>query len=158
MATEPSPDDMFWALLAVASRLRQSTQELMAAETWLADTGFRPPCMSVLHCVVAVGPISQRGISDHLLLDPSDLVGVLDILEHAGFVERRRDPADRRRHAVVATDAGREADERLAVVRTRVMGEVLAELDDDRRTELARLLIAAVDDGGRFAVQRSIRV
>lgn len=157
MATEPSPDDMFWALVAMAGRLRRTTHELMASETWLTDTGFRPPCMSVLHCVVQTGPVSQRGISDRLDLDPSDLVGVLDILQRAGLVERRRDPEDRRRHAVIATDAGRAAEHSLRDVRARVLDTLLAHLDDDERTRLADLLVAAVDDD-RFGTQRNIRL
>jgi DNA-binding MarR family transcriptional regulator len=157
MATEPSPDDMFWALVAMAGQLRRTTHELMASETWLIDTGFRPPCMSVLHCVVQIGPISQRGISDCLHLDPSDLVGVLDILQRAGLVDRRRDPADRRRHAVVATDAGRDADRSLREVRARVLDTLLTRLDDDERARLAGLMVAAADDD-RFDTQRNIRL
>jgi DNA-binding MarR family transcriptional regulator len=54
-------------------------------------------------------PVSQREISDHLGLDASDVVGVLDILEAAHMVQRQRDPNDRRRHAVVLTERGETA-------------------------------------------------
>ena len=42
-------------------------------------------------------------------LDPNNCVLMLNDLEAAGHVERRRDPADRRRHIVEMTQAGRKA-------------------------------------------------
>ncbi|MCJ0870705.1 MarR family winged helix-turn-helix transcriptional regulator [Streptomyces sp. AP-93] len=55
------------------------------------------------------GPIGQRALAERLEVDPSVLVGILNDLEGDGLVERRRDPADRRRHNVAITDAGTAA-------------------------------------------------
>src|SRR5207253_1063758 len=96
---EPSPD-LVSGIFLLARELRREVGDVMATEQWAIDAGFRPPCMGVLSVVAKLGPVSQRAISDHLGLDASDVVGVLDILEQAGMVERRRDPDDRRRHAV----------------------------------------------------------
>ena len=89
-------------------------------------------------------PVSQREISDHLGLDASDVVGVLDVLEAAGMVERHRDPHDRRRHAVVLTEAGEQASRRLMVLRSQVEARVLAGLEPDERRQLADLLDRAL--------------
>jgi DNA-binding MarR family transcriptional regulator len=96
--------------------------------------------MGVLDVVARMQPVSQREISDHLGLDASDVVGVLDILEAAAMVERRRDPQDRRRHAVVLTEAGEKAARRFAALRAEVEDRVLADLDPDERRLLVDLL------------------
>lgn len=54
------------------------------------------------------GPLSQLEVSALVRLDPSSLVSVLDDLEALGLVERRVDESDRRRHALVINESGRE--------------------------------------------------
>jgi DNA-binding MarR family transcriptional regulator len=124
----------------LARDIRRQIHEVLAEEDWVADGGFRPPCMGVLDVVARMQPVSQREISDHLGLDASDVVGVLDILEAAAMVERRRDPQDRRRHAVVLTEAGEKAARRFAALRAEVEDRVLADLDPDERRLLVDLL------------------
>ncbi len=134
---------MVSGVFVLARELRRQIHEVMVTEQWAIDAGFRPPCLGVLHVVAESGPVSQREISDHLGLDASDVVGVLDILEAAGLVERRRDPDDRRRHTVVLTGPGERAAERLKVLRSEVEARVLAGLDPDERRQLADLLSRA---------------
>ncbi|SDM51061.1 DNA-binding transcriptional regulator, MarR family [Streptomyces wuyuanensis] len=53
------------------------------------------------------GFMSQRTLAATLEVDPSIMVGILNDLESAHLVERRRDPSDRRRHIVAITQEGR---------------------------------------------------
>ena len=129
----------------LANLTRRAMGERMARERWALEAGFRPGCVGVLQVVAATGPVSQREVSDRLLLDPSDLVSLVDILERAGLVERQRDPADRRRHALVSTDTGRQAAARLRQVAREAQERVLAPLDDDERRSLADLLSRVVE-------------
>lgn len=134
------PIDALSGVLLLAREMHRQLHELMTEEHWAIEAGFRPPCMGVLAVVERMQPVSQRVISDTLGLDASDVVGVLDILEEANLVQRRRDPDDRRRHAVVLTEQGETAARRLAEVRRQASDRVLATLDDEERRQFVALL------------------
>ncbi len=145
--------DALSGVFALAREMRRHIGELMAGDRWAVEARFRPPCMGVLATVAALQPVSQREISDRLGLDPSDVVGVLDILEQAGLVERRLDPDDRRRRAVVLTDTGRRAARHFAGLRAKAEAQALAALDPAERQQLVELLARAV--GRQPSVDRS---
>jgi DNA-binding MarR family transcriptional regulator len=73
-------------------------------------------------------------------LSTSATTAVLDRLERRGFVERRRDPADRRKVVVVAT--GRHDSELGSIFREveSFTREVLADYDEDQLALLAEFL------------------
>jgi DNA-binding MarR family transcriptional regulator len=91
---------------------------------------------------------TQAEIADALCYDRSYLVGVLDDLEQNGLIERRRDPADRRRHVVSMTAAGKKQLERLRAVHERIDGEMFATLTSAELQKLQTLLekVAAAQD------------
>jgi DNA-binding MarR family transcriptional regulator len=132
-------------VMLLANQLRQHMHEVFTGEPWMVDAGFRPPCVGVLRVIADQGPVSQRQISDALGLDPSDLVGAVDVLEEAGLVERGRDPEDRRRHAVVVTAKGRKAADRVGELLHEAECRALAHLDPDERRQLVALIAKALD-------------
>jgi DNA-binding MarR family transcriptional regulator len=86
----------------------------------------------------------QQGLAEMLMLDANNCVLLLNELDEAGYVERRRDPEDRRRHIVEITDAGREA---LAEGERRLEDledEVLGHLSAAERRQLHGLLAKAL--------------
>jgi DNA-binding MarR family transcriptional regulator len=129
----------------LAALTRRAIGERMAEESWAQDAGFRPGCIGVLRVVAAREPVSQREVSEALLLDPSDLVTLIDILERAGLVERRRDPADRRRYALEVTPRGQLAVVRLREINREANEELLAPLDEHERAQLAELIGRVVE-------------
>ena len=143
------PIDACSGVFLLARELRRHISELMADDALAADAGFRPPCMGALAVIAARQPVSQREIADRLGHDASDVVGVIDILESAGLVERRRDPDDRRRHAVVLTPKGEGAARHFEVLRAQAEARALAPLEPDERRQLAQLLNRALGRDGQ---------
>ena len=93
------------------------------------------------------GAMPQQSLCGAMHLDPNNLVLMLNELEDDGYIERRRDPEDRRRHIVALTSAGKRALERAEKGMESVEDEVLAALDSGQRAELRKLLALALSDG-----------
>jgi MarR family transcriptional regulator, lower aerobic nicotinate degradation pathway regulator len=91
---------------------------------------------------------TQSTIAEALDVDPSRMTGLLDSLEGRGFVERQRDPQDRRRHVVRITPAGKRELTRLRGLVRRLEDAYLAPLDEAKRATLFGLLaeLAAQND------------
>jgi len=87
----------------------------------------------------------QQGLGQMLMLDPNNCVLLLNDLDEAGYVERRRDPADRRRHLVEITPAGRSALEQAERKLESLEDEVLGNLSPEERARLHDLLAKALD-------------
>ena len=63
--------------------------------------------LAILTVIAEGEPPSQLEAAQRLAIDRTTMVVLLDGLEAKGLVERRADPADRRRNIVVLTPAGR---------------------------------------------------
>jgi DNA-binding MarR family transcriptional regulator len=87
----------------------------------------------------------QQELGATLMVDPNNCVLLLNELDDQGFVERRRDPEDRRRHIVVITPAGVKALSKAEAKLEELEGEVLRNLDAADREQLRDLLMRAMD-------------
>ena len=88
---------------------------------------------------------SQHALSKALSIDANNCVLLLNDLEALDYVERRRDPVDRRRHLVELTTKGRIALERAERAQSSVEDEILGALDTEERSMLQRLLSRALE-------------
>ncbi len=79
------------------------------------------------------------------MVDPNNCVLLLNELDDHGYVERQRDPQDRRRHIVVITAAGVKALAKGEAKLEELEGEVLANLETDDRERLRDLLARAME-------------
>jgi DNA-binding MarR family transcriptional regulator len=73
----------------------------------LADQGASLWNWVLLREAAHAGGSSQRELAGLMRIEPSTLVRHLDRLEADGYVERRPDPADRRRARIFVTRSGR---------------------------------------------------
>ncbi len=86
------------------------------------------------------GPLSQADIGRRLGLDRNDINEILTRLDSQGRVERRPDPADRRRNIVTLTDTGHRYLNALQHKADAVQAELLAGLDTAEQRQLQALL------------------
>ncbi|MGS2618111.1 MarR family winged helix-turn-helix transcriptional regulator [Micromonospora sp. LZ34] len=98
----------------------------LRSESVLAPLGLRPRHLVALTVLREAGGISQQALAGRLEIDATNVVGLLNDLEQAGLVERRRSAEDRRRHVVELTADGakrlNEAECALAVAEDDVLG------------------------------------
>ena len=87
----------------------------------------------------------QQELGETLMVDPNNCVLLLNELDDHGYVERQRDPQDRRRHIVVITPAGVKALKKAEAKLETLEGEVLANLDAAERERLGDLLSRAME-------------
>jgi DNA-binding MarR family transcriptional regulator len=115
--------------------------EFDAALTSLGLTGRE----FLLLSFVRSGPgLSQQELSARLALDPTIVVSLVDSLEDRGLVVRTKDPADRRRNLLAATDRGIGVhDAAIAAVR-RAEDAFLDPLTPTQRTQFAKALRAVL--------------
>lgn len=94
----------------------------------------------------------QQALGQTLMLDPNNCVILLNDLDEHGWIERRRDPSDRRRHLVEITPAGIEALKEAEGKLETLEEEVLGNLSGEERGQLHDLLARAMDGKENDAV------
>lgn len=90
------------AVLATADAFLRESQRLFRP---LGLTGAQYNVLNILAGVP--GGMSQRELGDRLVVDRSNVTGLLDRMSRAGWVRREDHPADRRVYRVTLTPAGR---------------------------------------------------
>jgi DNA-binding MarR family transcriptional regulator len=71
--------------------------------------GAHPRDYSLLVALLTMGPVSQQQLAERMRINRTLVVGIVDDLERRGWVERRRDPGDRRSNHLHVTPAGEAA-------------------------------------------------
>lgn len=82
------------------------------ASAALGPMGISSRELAVLRVIAAQPPMSQLDVANRMGVDRTTMVALFDELERKGMVERRSDPADRRRNLVALTTAGRKTTQR----------------------------------------------
>jgi len=119
---------------------RSRSVGITRANSALAPLGLKVRSYSVLALACSEQAPSQRELAEFLMLDPSQIVALVDELEDRRLVSRETNPRDRRSKGICATASGKRLyGEARAIVRA-AESESLAPLDDDERQQLRSLL------------------
>lgn len=105
----------FRALAELRHRLRAF---LAFSEAEARSVGLEPrqhQLLLALHGLPAGTPPSIAAVADRMVLRHHTVVGLVDRLERAGLVRRRREAADRRQVSLVITRRGLETLRRLSI-------------------------------------------
>jgi DNA-binding MarR family transcriptional regulator len=88
----------------------------------------------------------QQDLADAFCMDANNVVLLLNELEELSYIERLRDPCDRRRHLVKLTRAGREALAHAERIEQTLEQDLLRALDSEEQATLQHLLARALQD------------
>ena len=136
MAVDTSPGTVVMLMRLATAIKKRSTEELM---------GIKLRQLMLLSYLRAGAPALQQQLCEALWLDANNCVLLLNELEDLGYIERRRDPADRRRHMVELTDEGHAALGRAERAQETLGDELFGPLSDEERVTLRSLLSRALE-------------
>src|ERR1700742_2627965 len=119
MAVDTSPGTVVMLMRLATAIKKRSTEELM---------GVKLRHLMLLSYLRAHPAALQQHLCEALWVDANNCVLLLNELEDLGYIERRRDPSDRRRHVVELTDEGRVALDRAERAQDTLGDEVFAAL------------------------------
>lgn len=136
MAIETSPGTVVMLLRLAKVIQKRSTEDLL---------GITVRQLMLLSYLRWGGAALQQQLCEYLWMDPNNCVLLLNELEERGYLERRRDPTDRRRHVVDLTDAGLHALEQAERAQESIGEQLFAGLSDEERGTLRSLLSRALE-------------
>lgn len=144
---EPEAEASFGHLaedLSFVSRiLRTRIHELN--EPFFAEHEIAAGEVAVLN-LIAINPgISQKSLASAVVLRKSGLTKLVNELERAGFIERRKEGEDRRRNALYLTRVGTERLDRMRPEMEQLKEDILSSLTPGERAMLFELLWRLID-------------
>ncbi|WP_406641765.1 MarR family winged helix-turn-helix transcriptional regulator [Amycolatopsis sp. WGS_07] len=148
MATDSSlPETAAFRLMVLGTDLANEFAE------HLRETGLTPKHLGTLAMVSQGLARTQDDIARLMRVSPSLVVRLADQLEQRGLLERRRDPANRRKHILTVTGKGEsllaEMGSHAAAVDAELSARLGQRLGGQLDEALARLMDKLVEDRSR---------
>jgi len=100
--------------------------------------------------------VPQQRLAECLGMDENNLVLLLNGLEEAGSIARRRDPDDRRRHIVEITPRGKKVLERAERGMDKLEQELLTALSPSERAALKQLVRRVLESQAATTIQSEV--
>ena len=102
--------------------------------------GITGPQMRAVIAIMRFPGINQGALADRLDVEPITTCRMVDRLEQAGLVERRRDPQDRRAWQLFLTEAAEPIAENLQAIGQTVLNESLGGVAPGDREAIMTIL------------------
>jgi DNA-binding MarR family transcriptional regulator len=131
------------------ARLGAHATDLFARRMNALD--LSPAQAGLLRMLAATPGRSQKQLAEDLGMPPSRFVPFADKLDDKGLIERRKNPADRRLHAVYLTDVGRRMLGEVAKAGMAHEQQICQGLTDGEHDQLLALLQRIADHQGLTA-------
>lgn len=93
----------------------------------------------VMEALLHLGPLNQKSLGEKLLKSGGNITLVIDNLEKCNFVERQRDPDDRRAMLIHLTDKGEKFIKSFFPKHLDQIKEEFSVLTEKEKEELARI-------------------
>ena len=139
--------------------LRQSWYGLnQAFRRRIAHLGLTPDQFTVMRSLLEGDPVgmTQRQVTEAMSSDPNTVASLLERMEKAGFLERKRHEKDRRAHRILSLEKGIQTYERAREIAVKLQSEVLSVLPEDQREPFLEVL-TQIGDACRIAAESSPR-
>jgi DNA-binding MarR family transcriptional regulator len=124
-----------WALLAQVAQAYRSL-----SDSFMDRIGMHRAQATLLCRLFAQDGITQSEIAEQLSVQGATVTNMLQRMEEAGLVVRRRDPEDNRLVRVYLTDAGRKQERAITEQFMKVEEAIFAGLDHQQRIVLRQML------------------
>ncbi|MEV6100889.1 MarR family winged helix-turn-helix transcriptional regulator [Nocardia sp. NPDC059246] len=113
-----------------------------------ATLDLTPAQAGLLRMLIVQPGRNQRELADELGMPPSRFVQFADKLEERGIIERKRNPDDRRQHALFLTAKGRTTLVELGAVAREAEEHMCRSLTPEEQAQLSGLLVRLAADHG----------
>jgi DNA-binding MarR family transcriptional regulator len=140
MATESTLSPPADADVIDVTRLRVAIARLSRRLRRHELAGLTPSQLAALSTVERSGPLRLGDLAAAEGIAPSTLTRLVTVLEDAGYVTRRPDPADARASTIAITERGHQTMERLREDGTAMLKHDLMLLSPEQRAVLAAAL------------------
>ncbi len=133
--------ETFGPLVHDAARLLRKRFEARARDMGLSSAQWR-----LLIRLLREGPITQARLAELLEVEPISISRLVDRMAAAGWVERRKDPADRRVHIVAPTEKAIATRGEIRVIADAVYAEATVGVAPDARQQMIETLRRIVEN------------
>lgn len=146
MSSAPGDNNRSDGVAFLLAQLGHHAATLFAEQ--VASIDLTPPHAGILRAIAAKPGRSQQDLSAQLGMLPSRIVVYVDELEQRGCVERRRNPDDRRLHALHLTPAGKKLLRKLSQLARQHERRLTTALDPAQYEALRGLLTTVAQQQG----------